>query len=141
MKADREIQRVDPVARVRAMRRLLPWGIAGLSLATLLTTFAPTLAARVPGAPIVGLLLLVLVAAGVSGSTRRLWLAGRAASVARRFPAADRPVMRDTAVYRGEAAVLRGRLLQALAIALAAFVWMTPLAVAGLLLVVPAATT
>jgi hypothetical protein len=52
---------------------------------------------------------------------------------ARRFPPPGEPVVRDTPIRRGEAAVLSGRILQNLAVALALFVLLTPLALGWLL--------
>jgi hypothetical protein len=137
MTTEQEIQRADPAARARALRRLLPLGIVGLSLAALLTAFAGPLADRVPATLILGLLLvLILIAAVVSWPIRRLWRSGQTAATAARFPPPALPVVHDTPVCRGAAAVLRGRILQAFAITLAAFVWITALAVVGLLLTV-----
>lgn len=139
MGTDSTVQKADPAARARLLRVLLPVGTLGLLLATVLTVFGDRL---VHGAPVAwGFFLLAgLLGLGIAmlWPLRRLWLSGHAAVAAGRFPPPGQAVVRDVVIRSGEAAVLRGRLLQALAVAMTAFVLLTPAAIAWLFYVLSA---
>lgn len=139
MPREGEIQKADPAARARLLRTLVPVAGAGLLLAGVLTLFAERLSAQAPLALVIGLIgLLLLIGIAMLRPLRTLWLTGQTAIEARRFPPPGEPVVRDTPIRRGRDAVLSGRILQTLAVALAAFVLLTPLAVAWLLYLVVA---
>jgi hypothetical protein len=83
---------------------------------------------------VLGLLgLLLLIGIVMLWPLRTLWRTGQSAMKARRFPPPGEPVVRDTPIRQGEEAVLSGRILQNLAVALALFVLLTPLALGWLL--------
>lgn len=134
MDTDGEIQRADPEARQRARRWWLPAGGVGLGLAAALTA----LSHRIDGPadlPLIYSFWGILLAIGLLmlWPIRGLWLTGREAMRERHFPPPSSRVVRDTRVFRGEAAVLRGRLLQAFALALGVFVVLTPMAIGWLM--------
>lgn len=137
MGPDREIQPADPVARARLLRRLLLPAILGLLLAAVLSTASRHWVPIAPVQWVYGLMaLLLLIGILMMWPLRSLWRSGRRAIEARRFPPPGEPVIRDTPVYRGEEALLRGRMLQALAAVLAAFVLATPAAIGWMLYLV-----
>jgi hypothetical protein len=132
---DSEWQRADPVVRRRALKRWIPSALAGLLLVIGLSSLAdrndvehalPLLYAM--------LALLFSISLVILWPIRRLWLIGRDADQTRRFPPPGLAVIRDTRVFHGEAAQLRGRLLQALASVMGFFVVLTPLAMMWLVL-------
>lgn len=135
MKPDPEIQPADRETRRRALRWLGPTAGVGLVLAAGLTASRRRLEEVADLSLVYGLWgALVVIAALMLVPIWWLWRSGRLASQERRFPSADALVVRDTRVYRGEGAILRGRLLQALAVSLAAFVVLTPLAIGWLII-------
>jgi hypothetical protein len=128
------IQKADPAARARLLRWLVPFAGVGLLLAGALTLSADRLVAQAPLQFVLGLLgLLLLIGIVMLWPLRTLWRTGQSAMKARRFPPPGEPVVRDTPIRRGEEAVLSGRILQNLAVALALFVLLTPLALGWLL--------
>jgi hypothetical protein len=131
-----EIQYADPEARRRALRWFVPAALIGLLLATALTyTGAGGDVDSAVTSIYLMLTVLVVIAAMMLWPLYRLWAIGRDARGSRRFPPAGVAVIRDTPVHRGDAAVLRGRLLQVLAAVMAFFVVLTPLAIAGMVFV------
>lgn len=133
MRHESEIQRADPAARARLLRTLVPVAGTGLLLAAALALLAERLSDQAPLALVLGLSGLLLIAIAMLWPLRTLWLTGQTAVRTRRFPPPGEPVVRDTPIRRGKDAVLSGRILQALAVALATFVLLTPLAVGWLL--------
>lgn len=131
---DDEIQKADPAARARLLSWLIPLALAGLLLAAALTTLSEQLVNSAPLQWVYGLLgLLVVLGLVMLWPLRVVWRTGQAAVAARRFPPPGEPVVRDTPVRHGADAVLRGRILQSFAVTLAAFVLLTPAAIAWLL--------
>ena len=133
MRHESEIQRADPAARARLLRTLVPVAGTGLLLAAALTLLAERLSDQAPLALVLGLSGLLLIGIAMLWPLRTLWRTGQTAVRTRRFPPPGEPVVRDTPIRRGKDAVLSGRILQALAVALATFVLLTPLAVGWLL--------
>ncbi|MCB1772494.1 MAG: hypothetical protein KDI88_02675 [Gammaproteobacteria bacterium] len=131
-----EIQYADPEARRRALRWLVPSALVGLLLAAVLTYMGSgdDVDSAVTSVYLM-LAALIVIAALMLWPLYRLWNTGRAARRTRRFPPEGLAVIRDTPVHRGDAAVLRGRLLQVLAGVMAFFVILTPLVIAGMVLV------
>ena len=129
------MQPVDPQKRRRTLRWLGPTAGLGLMLAAVLTVFGQRVE-EAQDRPLLYALFAALVVVGilVLSPVWRLWQTGRQAKHQRRFPPPDSAVVRDTRVYRGEAAVVRGGLLQALAVSLGVFVVLTPLAIGWLIL-------
>lgn len=134
MRPEGEIQKADPATRARLLSWFVPLAVLGLLLAAGLTALTERLVAIAPLQLVYGLLaLLILIGIAMLWPLRAMWLAGRAVIAARRFPPPGEPVLRDTRVRRGQEAVLRGRILQAFAVALAFFVLATPFAIGWLL--------
>jgi len=128
-----EIQRADPEARLRALRWFVPVAVIGLLLATALTYMGSSGDLDIAlNAVYLMLGLLIVIAALMMWPLYRLWSIGRDARASRRFPPAGLAVIRDTRVRHGDAAVMRGRMLQVLSVAMGLFAVMTPLVIAGM---------
>ena len=132
-----EIQYADPEARRRALRWFVPVALVGLVLATALTYTgsADDFNSAVTSVYLM-LAVLFVISAMMLWPLHRLWKTGRAARETGRFPPDGVAVIRDTPVHRGDAAVLRGRLLQVLAGVMAFFVVTIPLVLAGMVFVI-----
>jgi hypothetical protein len=130
-----QIHKADPDLAGATRRWLLPGIAVGLLLASVLAALANRVAIA-PSPLLLYSMLAVLFALGVAvlWPISRLWSMGRDARAQGRFPPRRARVLHDTRVFLGEAAQLRGRMLQALAATLAIFVVAMPLAVAWLIL-------
>jgi hypothetical protein len=123
-----EVRRADPVARRKAILLVILGALAGtLSIAGFEHYRAPLrdwLASN-PGERTNRIkLLLILVAAGLSAPlvalAAYLWSLGSSVVRTRQFPPPGSRVIRDTPVVAGQAAMVRGRSLKALALFLGA---------------------
>jgi hypothetical protein len=131
-----EIQRADPQARRRALRWFMPLAALGLLLASALTYMGSSGDVDIALTSVYLMLgLLIAIALLMMWPLSRLWSIGRTARANRRFPPAGLAEIRDTRVHHGDAAVVRGRMLQALAVVMALFAVMTPLVIAGMIYV------
>jgi hypothetical protein len=130
-----DIQLADPVLRHRRLARFTPLALIGLSLAGLLVWWGNRADILVADAVQSAVLVLAwAIALALLLPTRAMWCQGRDARQQRRFPPIRTAVIRDTPVFHGDAAALRGHLQQALAVALGAFLLLTPLALSVLVL-------
>jgi hypothetical protein len=128
-----EIQRADPEARVRALRWFIPAAVIGLLLAAALTYMGSSGDIDTALSSVYLMLgLLIVVVLLMLWPLYRLWSIGRAARESGRYPPPGLAVIRDTPVFHGAAAALRGRMLQVLAVTMGVFAVMTPLVIAAM---------
>jgi hypothetical protein len=119
-----EIRRADPAARRRAVLIIILGALGGALVLVAFERYRNPLSDWVlsePGASAqrvkwVFLFLGTLVSAPLLAYAVYLWSFGARVLRAREFPPSGYPVIRDTPVITGEAAVSRGRLLKALAL-------------------------
>ena len=120
-----EIQRADPKSRRQALVVTLVGALIGAVLIMVFTQYRPELGAWLGDTPPetrkrFGIVLAVMGALGgalLLGLAVYLWFFGRRVIRAQRFPLAGSLVVRDTPVLRDRAAIRRGRLFEALAVA------------------------
>jgi len=122
-----EIQRADPIARRRAMLLVVIGALLGGAAVLAFERCWPLierwllsdpaqLAQRIAA---VTVFCVLLTAAPLAGFAAHLWIRGARVRQHQRFPLPGERLVRDTLVIRGEAAAIRGRVLQCLAAGLA----------------------
>lgn len=122
-----DIQRADSSAKRRAVLLVIVGSIVGGSATLAIASYRPSIERWLLSDPeelpqrlatLAGLVALVTVVPLFAFAVY-LWARGTSVRRYRRFPLEGERLVRDTLVIRGEAALLRGRVLQVLAIALA----------------------
>lgn len=131
-----EVQPPDPQARRKAVRAVALGAVAGIVVIFAFESYRPELqrwlmedpASRLTWA-LGGLALLTAPLFFIVG---HIWITGRTIVEGRRFPPPGRPVLRETPIVTGAAAVQRGRLVQGLALFLGLAVLGLLAAIAGI---------
>lgn len=131
-----DIQKADPKARRRAVFVAVIGTIVGATFILGFESYRAALQDWIlsePGQSADKLKLVLLAAAAVLSAPllvfgAYIWVLGARVTRAQQYPPIAQPVIRDTLVVNGRAAVLRGNILKVLAVCLIAAAFLLPVA-------------
>ncbi|HUL41746.1 MAG TPA: hypothetical protein VLV32_07560 [Burkholderiales bacterium] len=119
-----DIQKADPNARRRALLLVIIGTIVGAAIIFGFESYRPALQGWILSEPdkVIDRIIIVMVASGCVLSAPLLvfgayfLMLGAKVSRAQQYPPPAQPVIRDIVIVRGEAAVVRGKILKILAV-------------------------